>query len=98
VDTDTFTVAGTDPTALPVDVNTMEPTEHPFPPPMSFTVTLTDPEDVVLGPEITGPGINAGIEGKVESAGDGTTVGGGGGGDVVDTRSYCLMIFQDVYV
>jgi hypothetical protein len=75
--------------APPVDVNTTDPTEQLLPPPTSLIVTVTYPDDVVLGPEMTGPGMNGGPDGVGE--GDG---GRGGDGGAVDTILYCLMNFH----
>ena len=75
--------------APPVDVNAMDPTEQPLPPPISLIVTVTYPDDVVLGPEMTGPGMNGGP--TTDGVGEGD---GGGDGGAVDTISYCLMNFH----
>jgi hypothetical protein len=102
LDADTSTVWGRDPTAAPTDVNVMDETEHPPLPPLPCTSTVTEPDVVELGAEMTGPGAGPAGEGGGEAgSGDGgeggSGDGGGGGGDDFGTKSYLLTNFQDRY-
>lgn len=87
---DTSTVFGSDPTAAPIDVNSMDETAQPLSPPMLSMRTLTYPDVEDVGPEITGPGA-----GTAGGRGDGE---GGGGGDDFATRSYRFTIFHVLYL
>ena len=71
----------------------MDVTWHLELPPRSFTTTLIDPDDVLGGADMVGPGI-----GPKGAGGDGTGEGGGGDGDVFGTKAYLLTSFHLAYV
>jgi len=90
-DVDTTTVCGREPIELPDEVTVMDDTEHSLLPPRDATTTFMYPVVVVLSAEIAGPG--------AFGVGEDSCVGGDGGvgPDAVETRSYCLTNFQDMY-
>ena len=68
----------------------MEETEHPLLPPLLCTNTVTEPDVVELGAEMTGPGAGPTVGGGEAGSGD-------GGGDDFGNKSYLLTNFQDRY-
>jgi len=102
-------VSAEDPIAAPTDVNVMDVTVQPPPPPILSTRTLTTADTVELGPEITGANTGTGGGGEAtagggeegegeEGEGEGEEGEGEGEGDAFATKSYRLINFHDVYI
>ena len=96
VDAETSTVDSTEPALAGVAVITMELTTQRSFPPSELTTTLTFADDVLVGADMTGPGIGPKGEGG-EGGGDGDGDGDGDGG-VFGTTSYRLISFHLVNV